>query len=177
VTLGETLSVIIGDVRRPAKLSGTPTHHTQRSGVDQELDVEQLIRRSGMPRDLGIEFADLFPIRVVATIPVDDRHLRPLGFLHGGVSVTLAESVATVGAWLNCPPGKMALASSVNASYLRPKRSGGRLVAVGIPDHIGSEKQVWDVDIRDESGERVCASRCTLAVVDFEPECVPTEHA
>lgn len=158
-------------------MSGTPTHHTQRSGVDQELDVEQLIRRSGMPRDLGIEFADLFPIRVVATMPVDDRHLRPLGFLHGGVSVTLAESVATVGAWLNCPPGKMALASSVNASYLRPKRSGGRLVAVGIPDHIGSEKQVWDVDIRDESGERVCASRCTLAVVDFEPECVPTEHA
>jgi 1,4-dihydroxy-2-naphthoyl-CoA hydrolase len=145
--------------------------------VDQELDVEQLIRRSGMPRDLGIEFADLFPIRVVATMPVDDRQLRPLGFLHGGVSVTLAESVATVGAWLNCPPGKMALASSVNASYLRPKRSGGRLVAVGIPDHIGSEKQVWDVDIRDESGERVCASRCTQAVVDFEPECVPTEHA
>jgi acyl-coenzyme A thioesterase PaaI-like protein len=44
--------------------------------VDQELDVEQLIRRSGMPRDLGIEFADLFPIRVVATMPVDDRHLQ-----------------------------------------------------------------------------------------------------
>jgi uncharacterized protein (TIGR00369 family) len=45
----------------------------------------------------------------------------------------------------------MALASSVNTSYLRPKRSGGRLVAVGIPDYVGSEKQVWEVDIRDES--------------------------
>ncbi len=169
MTLGETLSMIIGDVSRPAGLSGASTHHTQRSGVDQELDVKQLIRRSGMPRDLGIEFADLFPIRVVATMPVDERHLQPLGFLHGGASVTLAESVATVGAWLNCPAGKMALASSVNASYFGPKRSGGRLVAVGIPDYVGSEKQVWEVDIRDE-GERVCASRCTLAVVDLDPD-------
>jgi uncharacterized protein (TIGR00369 family) len=92
-----------------------------------------------LPRDLSIEFADLFSIRVVATMPVDDRHPQPLGFLHGGASLTLAESVATVGAWLNCPPGKMALAASVNASYLRPKRSGGRLVAVGIPDYVGSE--------------------------------------
>ena len=138
--------------------------------MDRERDVEQLIRRSGLPRDLGIEFADLFPIRVVATMPVDDRHLQPLGFLHGGASLTLAESVATVGAWLNCPPGKMALAASVNASYLRPKRSGGRLVAVGIPDYVGSEKQVWEVDIRDEGGERVCASRFTLAVVDLDPD-------
>jgi uncharacterized protein (TIGR00369 family) len=138
--------------------------------VDRELDVEQLIRRSGLPRDLSIEFADLFPIRVVATMPVDDRHLQPLGFLHGGASLTLAESVATVGAWLNCPPGKMALAASVNAGYLRPKRSGGRLVAVGIPDYVGSEKQVWEVDIRDEGGERVCASRFTLAVVDLGPD-------
>jgi acyl-coenzyme A thioesterase PaaI-like protein len=89
--------MIIGDVRRPAKVSGASTHLTQRSGVDQELDVEQLIRRSGMPRDLGVEFVDLFPIRVVASMPMEDRHLQPLGFLHGGVSVTLAESVATVG--------------------------------------------------------------------------------
>ncbi len=92
--------------------------------MDHELDVEQLICTSGMPRDLSVEFVDLFPIRVVASMSVDDRHLQPLGFPHGGVSVTLAESVATVGAWLKCTPGKMALASSFNASYPRPKRSG-----------------------------------------------------
>jgi uncharacterized protein (TIGR00369 family) len=136
--------------------------------MEHKLDVEQLIRRRGMPKDLGVEFLDLFSIRVVASMPVDDRHLQPRGFLHGGVSVTLAEPVATVGAWFNCPPGKMALASSVNASYLRPKRSGGELVAVGIPDYVGSEKQVWEVDIRDESGERVCTSRCTLTVADLD---------
>jgi hypothetical protein len=66
-----------------------------------------------MPKNLGVEFADLSPVRVVASMPVDDRHLQPLGFLHGGASATLAESVDTVGAWLNCPPGKMALGSAI----------------------------------------------------------------
>lgn len=137
--------------------------------MGNDLDVEQLVHESGMPKDLGVEFVDLSPIRVVASMPVDHRHLQPLGFLHGGESVTLSESVATVGAWLNCPPGKMALGSSVNASHLRSKRSGGQLWAVGIPDYVGPEKQVWEVDVRDESGEQVCASRCTLAVVNLDP--------
>ena len=79
----------------------------------------------------------------------------------------MAESVATVEAWLNCPPGKMALGSAINANYLGTKRPGGRLVAVGIPDYVNSEKQVWEVDIRDESDERVCVARCTLIVVDL----------
>lgn len=136
--------------------------------MDHELDVEQLIRRSGMPRDLGVVFVDLSPIRVVATMPVDDRHLQPLGVLHGGASVILAESVAMVGAWLNCPAGKVAFGSAINANHLRPKRSGGRLVAVGIPDYVDSEKQVWEVDIRDESDQRVCVARCTLAVIDLD---------
>ena len=107
-----------------------------------------------MPRDLGVEFVDLSPIRVVATMPVDDRHLQPLGVLHGGASVTLAESVATVGAWLNCPAGKVAFGSAINANHLRPKHPGVRLVAVGIPDYVDSEKQAWEVDIRDEGDER-----------------------
>jgi 1,4-dihydroxy-2-naphthoyl-CoA hydrolase len=135
--------------------------------MDNDLHVEQLVQKSSMPKNLGVEFADLSPVRVVASMPVDDRHLQPLGFLHGGASVTLAESVAMVGAWLNCPPGKMALGSAINANYLATKRPGGRLVAVGIPDYVNSEKQVWEVDVRDESDERVCVARCTLTVVDL----------
>jgi 1,4-dihydroxy-2-naphthoyl-CoA hydrolase len=107
-------------------------------------------------------------IRVLASMPVDHRQLQPSGILHGGASVTLAESVATVGAWLNCPPGKMALASAIDANHLRRKRPGGRLVAVGMPEYVASEKQVWEVDNRDESDERVCVTRCTLSVVDLE---------
>jgi uncharacterized protein (TIGR00369 family) len=126
-----------------------------------------MMDRHSVVKDLGIEFAELESERVVATMPVDGRHVQPLGFLHGGISVTLAESVATVGAWLNCPEGKIAFGSEINASHLRPKREG-TLTAVGTPVQIGRTNQVWEVHIRDQDDRPVCISRCRLAVVDAE---------
>jgi uncharacterized protein (TIGR00369 family) len=133
-----------------------------------EVDHAKVLReRSGVAKGLGIEFTELHPERTVATMPVDERHHQPLGYLHGGVSVVLAESVASVGAWLNCPPGKGAFGSEINASHVRPKRTG-MLTAVGTPVHRGRRSQVWNVEIRDEDDKVVCVSRCTVAVVDVE---------
>ena len=130
------------------------------------MDMEALIRNDGgITGKLGVEFVELTPGRVVATMPVDERHHQPLGFLHGGASVVLAETVATTGAWLNCPEGKVAFGSEINASHLRPKREG-TLTAVGTPVQVGRTNQVWEVQIRDEEGKPVCVSRCRLAVVD-----------
>lgn len=129
------------------------------------MDLDEIMERGGVTKDLGMEFVTLEPDEVVATMPVDARHHQPLGFLHGGVSVTLAESVATIGGWLNCAPGKGAFGSEISASHLRPKRSG-TLTAVGRPLHRGRSSQVWQVEIRDEEDKPVCVSRCTLAVVD-----------
>ena len=98
-------------------------------------------------------------------MPVDGRHHQPFGYLHGGVSVVLAESVASIGGYLNCPPGKAAFGAEINASHVRPKRSG-TLTAVGVPAHLGRTSQVWEVRITDENDKTVCVSRCTVAVVD-----------
>lgn len=132
------------------------------------MDYAEVLReRGGVAKTLGIEFTELTRDRVTATMPVDERHHQPLGYLHGGVSVVLAESVASVGSWLNCPPGKVAFGSEINASHVRPKKSG-TLTAVGTPVHLGRRSQVWNVEIRDEAGKLVCASRCALAIVDAE---------
>jgi 1,4-dihydroxy-2-naphthoyl-CoA hydrolase len=128
-------------------------------------DLDSLKEKESLVRDLGIEYVETEPGRVVMTMPVDERHHQPLGFLHGGASVVLAETVATTGAWLNCPEGKVAFGSEINASHLRPKREG-MLTAVGTPVQVGKTNQVWDVEIRDEEGKPVCVSRCRLAVVD-----------
>ena len=127
--------------------------------------LEEFKEKEGLVKDLGIEYVEVEPERVVMRMPVDERHLQPLGFLHGGASVVLAETVATTGAWLNCPEGKVAFGSEINASHLRPKREG-TLTAVGTPVQVGKTGQVWDVEISDEGGKLVCASRCRLAVVD-----------
>ncbi len=132
------------------------------------MDLREVLEGGGgVTRDLGIKFAELEPGRVVATMPVDGRHHQPFGYLHGGVSVVLAESVASVGGFLNCPPGKAAFGSEINASHVRPKRSG-TLTAVGVPVHVGRKSQVWEIRISDEEEKTVCVSRCTVAVVDAE---------
>ena len=127
--------------------------------------LDSLKEKESLVKDLGIEYVETEPGRVVMTMPVDERHHQPLGFLHGGASVVLAETVATTGAWLNCPEGKVAFGSEINASHLRPKREG-TLTAVGTPVQVGRKEQVWEVEIRDEEGKPVCVSRCRLAVVD-----------
>ncbi len=132
-----------------------------------QIDFDSLEEEEGLNKDLGIEHVGLDPDRVVMRMPIDTRHRQPLGYLHGGASVVLAESVATVGAWLNCPPGKVAFGSEINASHLRPKRSG-TLTAIGTPIQVGSANQVWEVRIHDEDEKPVCVSRCRLAVVDAE---------
>jgi uncharacterized protein (TIGR00369 family) len=121
----------------------------------------------GVTRDLGVEFVELSPELVVATMPVDERHHQPFGYLHGGVSVVLAESVASVGGFLNCPPGKAAFGAEISASHVRPKKNGS-IRAVGTPVHVGRTSQVWEIRITDEEEKLVCVSRCTVAVVDAE---------
>ena len=131
-------------------------------------ELESLLSKDRVTKDLGVEFVEVNPERMVAMMPIDERHLQPFGYLHGGVSVVLAESVASIGAFLNCPPGKGAFGSEINASHLRPKRAGGALRAVGTPVHAGKRSQVWQVKIEDEKGKAVCAARCTVAIVDID---------
>ena len=131
------------------------------------VDLDSLKEKDSLVKDLGIEYVETEPERVEMTMPVDVRHRQPLGYLHGGASVALAETVATTGAWINCPPGKVAFGSEINASHLRPKRSG-TLTAVGSPIQVGRTNQVWEIRIHDEDDKPVCVSRCRLAVVDAE---------
>ncbi len=132
------------------------------------MDMEAVLKSGdGITKNLGVEMVELTPGRVVATMPVDERHHQPFGYLHGGVSVVLAETVASVGGFMNCPPGKVAFGAEINASHVRPKRSG-TLTAVGVPAHVGRKSQVWEVRITDEEDRTVCVSRCTVAIVDAE---------
>jgi len=88
----------------------------------ERIDLDSLAEKESLVKDLSIEYVETEPDRVVMKMPVDERHVQPMGFLHGGASVVLAETVATVGAWLNCPEGKTAFGTEINASHLRPKR-------------------------------------------------------
>ena len=129
--------------------------------------------RKGMVQAIGIEFVEITKDKVVATMPVDERTRQPFGLLHGGASAALAETVASVGASLNLDPQKqMAVGIELNANHLRGKREG-LVTATATPLHKGRRTHVWDIRIEDEAGRIVCASRCTLAVVDLDADQLP----
>jgi uncharacterized protein (TIGR00369 family) len=107
---------------------------------------------------------ELSPSRVVATMPVDDRTRQPFGILHGGASVALAETVASLGATANVDRERFtAVGLEINANHIRAM-SDGVVTATATPIHLGRSTQVWDIRIVDEAGRMVCVSRCTLAV-------------
>lgn len=114
---------------------------------------------------LGIEIVTLEKNRVVMTMPVDERTHQPAGYLHGGASVLLAETAASIGGFLNVNEEEEAVFGvEINANHLKSKREGV-VTATATPIHIGRTTQVWNIDIRDEQDAKICISRCTIGVV------------
>ncbi|WLR55759.1 hotdog fold thioesterase [Mesobacillus subterraneus] len=114
---------------------------------------------------LGIEITELQKGKVVATMPVDDRTRQPFGLLHGGASVALAETVASVGSFeLVDKENEVVVGLEINANHIRAKKDG-LVTAVGTVLHQGKTTMVWDIKITDEEEKLVCVSRCTIAVI------------
>src|SRR5579859_2351612 len=124
-------------------------------------------RRQGTALEaLDITVVEAAEDRLVATMPIGPKHRQPDGYLHGGISVVLAETVASIGSMLRIDRERQtAFGLEINANHVRPKRDG-LVTATGRPLHLGRNTHLWDVRIVDEQGRLICISRCTVAVVD-----------
>lgn len=116
---------------------------------------------------LDIVMTEVTPDKVVATMPVGPKVHQPFGLLHGGASVVLAESVASIGATANVDLTKQrAVGLEINANHIRSKQDG-IVTAVAVPIHKGRKTHVWTIDIKDEQDKLICTSRCTVAIIDI----------
>ncbi|AGK55459.1 hotdog fold thioesterase [Bacillus sp. 1NLA3E] len=117
---------------------------------------------------LGIEITEIGKGTIIATMPVDERTRQPMGFLHGGASVALAETVASVGAYeLVDKETEAVVGLEINANHIKGKRDGV-VTAVGNVLHQGRTTMVWNIKIVDESDQLICTSRCTIAIVKLK---------
>ncbi|WP_245669312.1 hotdog fold thioesterase [Caryophanon tenue] len=113
---------------------------------------------------LGMTFTELSKERVVCTMPVNEKTRQPIGLLHGGASVALAETAASIGAFLHIDPKtQFAAGLEINANHIRGKRDG-IVTAIATPLHIGRTTMVWHIEIVDEQHKVICISRCTIAI-------------
>ncbi|MBV8404062.1 MAG: hotdog fold thioesterase [Gammaproteobacteria bacterium] len=129
---------------------------------------EELTARGGrsMPGFHGIRFTEVGPDYLCASMPVNERTHQPFGLLHGGASVTLAETVGSVASMLCVDPERyMCVGQEINANHLRGM-SSGIVIATARPLHLGGRSHVWQIEIRDESARLVCVSRLTMAIVE-----------
>ncbi len=114
---------------------------------------------------LGISVTEVGADYLSATMPVDHRTRQPFGYLHGGASVALAETLGSVAGYLTLADESAAVVGvEINANHVRPVRSG-YVTGTARPLHLGATTQVWETRIVDEGGDLVCVSRMTLAVV------------
>jgi 1,4-dihydroxy-2-naphthoyl-CoA hydrolase len=138
-----------------------------RQHTPQELNF---IVRETLISHVGIEFTEIGDDYLKARMPVDQRTRQPVGILHGGASVVLAETLGSAAATLVIDRNEYhCVGLEINANHIRSV-SGGYVTGTARPLHLGRSTQVWEMLIHDEAGNLVCASRMTNAVLKKEPK-------
>lgn len=119
-----------------------------------------------MVSHLDITFTEVGADYLIAKMPVSDKTRQPMGLLHGGASVTLAETLGSVAASLVVTPlGKIPVGLEISANHLKSKRDGlvwGKVT----PLHIGRSTHLWEIKIKDEQDQLVAVSKITVAILD-----------
>lgn len=133
----------------------------------QSLTLESLNKwsRNTLAEHLGIEFIEIGDDFLVAKMPVNAKTHQPLGLLHGGASVALAETLGSVAATLCLDESRFCVGLEINANHLKGVRDGF-VKGTTRPIHIGKQTQVWEIRISNDLNELVCISRITMAVLE-----------
>ncbi len=127
------------------------------------LDTLNKTSENTLISHLGIIYTDIGENSVTATMPVCHFTHQPLGMLHGGASVVLAETLGSVAANFAVDENSYCVGLDINANHIRSMRSG-TVIGVATPIHLGVSTQVWQINISDERDRLVCTSRLTIAV-------------
>ena len=122
--------------------------------------------KNTMVDHLGIEFVEVSDDSIKARMPVDHRTHQPMGLLHGGASVALAETLGSTGAFLCVDSAKYNVVGlEINANHIRGVRDGW-VIGTARPLHRGRTTQLWEIRITDAAEKLVCISRLTMAVLE-----------
>lgn len=132
--------------------------------TDWNIDKLNQLSANTMNDLMGIKFIEVGENYVKATMPVDHRTRQAYGLLHGGASVTLAETVGSVASVMVVDPELyFCVGVEINANHLRSVKDGF-VTATAIPLHLGMSSHVWDIKIMDKNEKLICVSRLTVYV-------------
>lgn len=132
----------------------------------KNFTVEQLNKSSKgtLMETLKLQYVDIGPDYIQATMPVTPHVHNPMGILHGGASVAMAETLGSIGSWLLLEDeSSQPVGLEINANHIRSLKEG-HLNGTAVPIHIGKKTHLWEVQMTDDSGNLICISRFTAFI-------------
>lgn len=133
----------------------------------KDVTIDDLINVKGntMAENLHLKWEEVGDDFLKMSMPVFPPTQQPYGFLHGGASCVLAETIGSVGSWLVIDSDKFyCVGLEINANHIR-SISEGTVMATALPLHLGKSTHVWDIKIKDEKDKLICVSRLTVAIL------------
>jgi len=164
VSYQKSVSAGVKDASRCRRLEREP----KLSIWKRNLDLQDIAERFAgtLPGHFGIRIKAIGADFIEAEMPVDERHIQPMGLLHGGASVVLSETLGSVATNLTLGPLQFAVGIEVNANHIASVRAGETVTAICRPLQVGGKVQVWQTEIRRADGKLACVSRLTTQVLD-----------
>ncbi|HEY4875523.1 MAG TPA: hotdog fold thioesterase [Puia sp.] len=133
------------------------------------LDAIQSFGKNTMVEHIGIEFIEIGENYIKAKMPVDHRTVQTYGLLHGGASVTLAETIGSIASGLTIDREKFyCVGLEINANHIR-SATKGFVFGTALPLHVGNLTHVWEIKIHDDQERLLCISRLTVAIIKRDP--------
>jgi 1,4-dihydroxy-2-naphthoyl-CoA hydrolase len=133
----------------------------------REYTLEEINRRGiqTMVDFLDIEFTEIGPDFLIAKMPVTDKVKQPIGIVHGGANVVLAETIASTAANLVVNIADYyCVGLEINTNHIRSVREG-IVWGTARPFHLGKSTQVWHIELKDEQDRITAISRMTASVL------------
>jgi 1,4-dihydroxy-2-naphthoyl-CoA hydrolase len=133
------------------------------------LDGIRSFGKETMIEHIGIEFIEIGENYIRAKMPVDHRTIQTYGLLHGGASLTLAETIGSIASALIIDREKFyCVGLEINANHIR-SATKGFVIGTALPLHVGNLTHVWEIKIRDDEEKLLCVSRLTVAIIKRDP--------
>jgi 1,4-dihydroxy-2-naphthoyl-CoA hydrolase len=132
----------------------------------EQADFLKAIRDRGigaLDKKMGIEIIEASPHRLVGTMPVEGN-TQPIGLLHGGANVVLAESLGSIGTQLHAGPSRKIVGVDINATHHK-SATKGFVTGVATAVSLGKTMCCYDIVITNEEGQRTCTARITCLIL------------
>ncbi len=134
------------------------------TNMDDFLEILNKRGSGALGEKMGIEILEASPERLVAKMPVAGN-TQPMGLLHGGASVVLAESLGSIGTQLYAGIHRKIVGVDINATHHKSATTGF-VTAVATAISLGKTICCYEVIISNEAGERTCTSRITCLILE-----------